>query len=105
MITTMPSPVARFDHHPKNPTSLDRHVEFFNQSEAAAAYQWEVSRVGEFASENLAIEFPDTGIFNVSLIAIHENNCKDTMNVPIDIEPIVIYRSEERRVGKECNVC
>lgn len=91
MITTMPSPVSRFDHHPKNPSSLDRYVEFINQSEAAAAYQWEVSRVGDFSSENLAIEFPDTGIFQVSLIAIHENSCRDTMSVPIDIEPIVIY--------------
>jgi len=91
MITTQPSPVADFSYSPKRPTSLDKFVQFVNHSEAAAAYVWEIDRLGNYSDIDLGIEFPDTGIYHVSLIAIHENNCKDTLTELVDIEPIVLY--------------
>ena len=91
MITTQPSPVADFDYNPARPSNLDKMVTFTNNSEAAIAYSWQVERIGRFSSKDLVINFPDSGIYNVSLIAIHENGCMDTLTEPIDIEPIVLY--------------
>lgn len=91
MITTQPSPVADFDFTPLRPTNLDKEVTFINKSEAAIAYGWNIERIGSYSSENLVINFPDSGIYNVSLIAVHENGCTDTLLRPVDIEPIVIF--------------
>ena len=91
MITTQPSPVADFDYNPARPTNLDKMVTFNNKSQAAIAYSWQVERIGQFSSEDLVINFPDSGIYRVSLIAIHENGCMDTLTQPVDIEPIVLY--------------
>lgn len=91
MITTQPSPIADFDYNPSRPTNLDKRVTFNNMSEAAVAYSWEIDRLGTYSSEDLVINFPDSGIYSVSLIAIHENGCMDTLTRPVDIEPIVIY--------------
>src|SRR5699024_1807625 len=48
MITTQPSPVADFSFSPNLPTSLDKFVQFVNHSEAAAAYVWEIDRLGNY---------------------------------------------------------
>ena len=91
MITTQPSPVADFDYNPVRPTNLDKMVTFNNKSEAAVAYSWEIERLGIYSTKDLVINFPDSGIYNVALIAIHENGCMDTLVQPVDIEPIVLY--------------
>lgn len=91
MITTKPSPVADFDYNPSRPSNLDKQVTFTNHSEAAVAYSWKIDRLGNYSSQDLVINFPDSGIYNVSLIAIHENGCMDTLIRPVDIEPIVLY--------------
>lgn len=91
MITTKPSPVAGFDYSPSRPSNLDKKVTFINESQDAVAYSWEIDRLGDFSSKDLIVNFPDSGIYDVSLIAIHENGCMDTLTRPVDIEPIVLY--------------
>lgn len=91
MITTQPSPVADFDYSPARPSNLDKMLTFTNKSQAAIAYEWQVQAVGRFSSKDLVVHFPDSGIYAVSLIAIHENGCMDTLRKLVDIEPIVLY--------------
>lgn len=70
---------------------MDKIVTFTNHSKEAVSYQWKIDRLDTYGDKDLVIDFPDTGLYQVSLMAVHENGCRDTMIRPVDIEPIVIY--------------
>ena len=81
VITVYPKPVARFEFSPENPVLPDDAVTFLNYSTGALGYRW------TFGDGNSAETFEPThkyaryGHYNVSLVAISEYGCEDSVYV------------------------
>ena len=85
------SPKANFSFSPDEPSNFNPTVFFTNQSERAARYTWIFGADGRSAEVDPVYTFPDTGLYNVALIAIHENGCSDTLVRELDVLPKVTY--------------
>lgn len=83
------SPIADFTFSPENPSVFEREVDFTDLSIDAIGWQWDFGGVGTSFIQNPTFTFPDTGIYDVRLIAVHESTCPDTAIVRIDISPEV----------------
>lgn len=89
-IEIMESPDAAFSFTPENPNFLDKELFFFDESVNAMGRQWNFANLGTSLQENPNFTFPDTGFYDVRLIAFHPNGCPDTLIQRIDISPEVI---------------
>ncbi len=85
------SPRADFSYSPDQPSNFNPHVQFSNQSENHISQQWIFDQVGRSGENNPSFTFPDTGMYQVYLIAVHENGCRDTSAQLIDVIPLVTY--------------
>jgi len=85
------SPVADFSYFPEEPSNFNPTVEFTNTSFNFVRQQWIFGDAGRSLVRDPTFTFPDTGAYLVDLIAIHENGCKDTATVLIDVLPRVTY--------------
>lgn len=90
-IETRPSPVADFIYNPEKPSNFDPLVYFTDQSIDAAAWEWDFNNEGIAFIKDPTFEFQDTGLKKISLIAFHQNGCRDTTFQFIDVEPKVTY--------------
>ncbi len=85
------SPVADFSFFPEEPSNFNPTVSFSNGSQNHIAQQWAFGNAGRSSEQHPTFTFPDTGRYLVSLIAIHENGCRDTTLREIDVLPRVTY--------------
>ena len=85
------SPKAAFTFFPEEPSSFNPVVDFTNQSNNFVDQRWLFDAVGRSQERDPTFVFPDTGTYQVALIAIHENGCRDTSLQEILILPRVTY--------------
>ena len=91
LITIRPSPTAAFTYSPLNPTSIEPHVDFMDESIDAVSWLWDLENDSMSMIQNPFHSFQNTGIQNVVLEVTHANGCKDETSQLIDIEPIIRY--------------
>ena len=84
-------PEADFRFTPDDPNSLNRTVQFTDQSTNAVKWLWEFGNEGAAFEANPTFTFRDTGIHEIQLVAFHPSGCPDTLIQIIDVEPIVTY--------------
>jgi PKD repeat protein len=88
-ITIHPTPIASFA------TSFDFGappfvVDFTNQSAGAQSYSWEFEEGAMSTAENPSHTFESLGEFDISLVAISDQNCSDTTSRRIQVlEPLL----------------
>jgi len=88
LIRVKPSPVADFDCSPEEFNSLNNDIFLTDQSLLAERLQWIIPGVGTSDELNPMFSLPDTGVYEINLIAIHESGCPDTMTKFIDVIPL-----------------
>jgi len=77
-ITVHPRPIASFTYLPEEPDMDSAFVQFKNHSIGATNYNWTINPFGTFTDFEPEVEYKDTGYFDVSLIAISDQDCRDT---------------------------
>ena len=85
------SPVADFSYFPEEPSNFNPTVEFTNQSANYVGQKWIFGDAGRSSERDPTFAFPDTGAYQVDLIAIHQNGCTDTSTQILDVLPRVTY--------------
>lgn len=89
LIRVLASPVAGFSFSPEMPNNFNREVQFIDESQRAVGVQWFFGSVGTNLERNPRYIFPDTGVFIVQQIAVHESGCTDTAFAVIDVQPLI----------------
>lgn len=90
-VTEPPEVVAEFDHIPV-PANIDAPViTFYNQSEHAVAWIWDMAGLGTFLDENPQFRFSDKypGTYEVCLISIDNHGCTDTICHDVVIDDVL----------------
>ncbi len=87
LIEVTPSPIADFSFTPEELNVVDPTANFFDNSIAAIAWDWDFNGVGSSNETNPSFTFPDTGMQVIQLIVTHPNGCTDTTSQLIDIFP------------------
>lgn len=90
-ITIRPSATAAFSYLPDEPTNFNPTVTFSNLSSNHIRQQWIFGEVGRSQNSDPVFTFPDTGSYQVALIAVHDNGCRDTMFQDIHVLPKITY--------------
>ncbi len=90
-IEVKPGPGAAFSYSPEDPTNVNPHVDFRNLSFDHIDQQWFFGAQGRSMENHPGYTFPDTGIYDVALIAYHENGCTDTVIQQVHILPRVTF--------------
>lgn len=73
-------------------TVINSNVTFFNQSSGAIFYNWDFNGIGFSSETNPTFNFPEEpGEYFITLIAIGEGGCTDTITKTINIEDEVIF--------------
>lgn len=87
LIEISPAPTAAFSVTPEQPNFRNRTINLINESLNAAAFEWDF---GSITSKEFSptFTFPDTGFYQVNLVAIHESGCVDSTSQIFDIAPI-----------------
>jgi gliding motility-associated-like protein len=85
------SPISEFSFLPEEPSSFNPRVEFTNLSSNYVDQRWIFDASGRSQERDPTFVFPDTGLYQVALIAIHENGCRDTSLQEILVLPRVTY--------------
>ncbi len=89
LIEISSTPTASFRFLPEQPSNLNPNVTFINESKNAESFNWSIGSILQTNEENPIVNFQDTGLYIVTLIAIHQSGCQDTLTKQLDIEPIV----------------
>jgi gliding motility-associated-like protein len=90
-IEVLVKPQAQFTFSPTSLSSLTDFVLFNNGSIDSDQYEW---YAGEFLFSQLrnpSLVSPDTGIYQIVLIAENLNGCRDTASVTIDVVPKITF--------------
>jgi len=90
-ISVEEKPTADFSFNPENPDIFNRQVSFTDLSTDSEAQQWNFNDDFITLEKNPNYFFPDSGMYEVRLIAFHETGCPDTIIKNIDIRPLVDY--------------
>ncbi|MEO5645255.1 MAG: PKD domain-containing protein, partial [Bacteroidia bacterium] len=88
-ITVYPDPVAGFSAFPQPATAIEPIIYFTDQSSGATAWEWNFGDVPNSSSslQNPVFEYPDSGCYYVQQIVISPNNCRDTTETLVCIQP------------------
>jgi gliding motility-associated-like protein len=92
-IKVFPKPFADFTYSP-DVIRVNRGItEFKNKSQRADKYLWEIEPFGSFSVKDPIVKYvePDTGKFQVMLIAENTHGCKDTAEAELYVYPIFNY--------------
>lgn len=84
-------PEADFDYEPKKLNQFNKSVEFINLSTGADSYEWLFYPDGSSTEKNPFFVFPDTGYKEITLWAISDNGCLDSLTRILDVEPEPTY--------------
>lgn len=88
-ISTRQSPEANFSFTPDQLNTFQRTARFSDLSNYAQTREWSFNDKDKSSILELDHTFRDTGLQKVSLIAINNNGCRDTLIKFIDLEPRV----------------
>ena len=90
VVKVHPLPKADFNYSPENPTIINPGIDFVNKSKQANYYQWLFENEEISTAINPTHYYPDTGEYEISLIAQTEYGCLDTItkNLHIDEEAV-----------------
>jgi len=86
-VTVLESPVAGFSYLPQNPSNLEPTVAFSDQSLKAQFWFYDFGNGDNSSVQNPVYTYPDTGVYYVRQIVRHENGCRDTMQILLDVAP------------------
>lgn len=93
MVIVDPYPIASFNFNPQIISMINPDVTFINTSWGATSYIWDFGDGGSSVQNSPAhtypIEFGES--FEVTLIAISENGCRDTTRSTIEVEEELIF--------------
>jgi gliding motility-associated-like protein len=78
-ITVHPKPTAAFSFSPEEPDLDNNSVQFRNLSTGANSYVWNISPFGESTDFEPQYNYTDSGFHPLQLIAISDQDCKDTV--------------------------
>ncbi len=95
MITVFPRPYAFFTPNPTIVSELDPIVFFNDQSIGADGWNWYFGDTNNLNNnsnfQNPIHTYSDTGAFTITLVAITEHGCTDTIRQNIYVDPNVSY--------------
>lgn len=91
VLTVVPDPIADFSFSPEEVSSLIPEVQFENLSENATQSQWFFGRGMTSIEPHPVFSFPDTGFFEVALVATNIAGCSDTLTQQLYVEPEIAY--------------
>ncbi len=83
--------LAAFDFTPKDLNTLQKTVDFVDQSTDAVKWRWQFGAVGTSSQQNPMFAFPDTGQYRVNLFITDDRGCTDSTSRFLDIKPLVIW--------------
>ncbi|CAN5891280.1 hypothetical protein BH11BAC7_BH11BAC7_06550 [soil metagenome] len=88
-ITVYPDPVAGFSAFPQPATAIEPIIYFTDESSGATAWEWNFGDVPNSSSslQNPVFEYPDSGCYYVQQIVTSPNNCRDTTETLVCIQP------------------
>ncbi|MFT5821827.1 MAG: gliding motility-associated-like protein [Crocinitomix sp.] len=79
-------PIANFVFDPVTTTTLDTEVDFTDYSSGASGWIWTFDSHGNSTDQNPSFIFPDQeGSYDVTLIAVSDNGCRDTITKTVNI--------------------
>lgn len=90
-VRVLAAPNAAFSCTPENPTNFAPEVTFTDQSTDAVAWSWDFGTGDNSGLQNPIYAFPDTGRYEVQLIATHQSGCQDSTSKFIDVQPRYTY--------------
>lgn len=80
-------PIANFIFDPIIATTIDAKVDFTDYSTSAGGWIWDFDSFGSSTDQNPSFVFPDqAGAYEVTLIAVSDNNCRDTITKVLNIQ-------------------
>lgn len=87
------NPVAAFTASPQTTTTIDTEIFFDNNSVGATSYEWNFGDGSGISNEtNPSHEYdPETGVYNITLVAISQAGCTDTVIGLIRINEALIF--------------
>jgi len=91
LIEIQSPPIAAFSFDPSFATNIDPVVNFFDESQNAAAWEWFLNGSLLTHDQNPVMNFQDTGWQEVTLIVTHPEDCKDTITQFVDVVPLVFF--------------
>jgi gliding motility-associated-like protein len=87
-VVVYPNPVAQFSYSPDPPSIINNVVQFQNESESVASYEWYIDDVRAGSEETLNYEFPSdrSGDYTVCLRVENEFGCEAAHCEYLEIE-------------------
>ncbi len=86
-VTVIESPVADFSYLPRELTNLAPTINISDESLRASFWFYNFGNESESSERNPTYTYPDTGIYVITQIVTHDNGCKDTLMVRVDVAP------------------
>lgn len=84
-------PVADFQFIPDSVGILNPGVQFEDQSQRAALWDWYIDGRRISDRPDISYVFPDTGMYQVTLVVTHALGCTDSLTRWLDVIPEVYY--------------
>lgn len=87
-VIVKPSPVADFYATPEQTDIRNPYGQFINTTAGSnVSYEWTIDRFATARSRDTAYTFPDTGSYNISLLAVNFNGCRDSISKVFRVRP------------------
>lgn len=86
-ITVIESPVAGFSYLPRELSNLTPTINIEDQSQSASFWFYDFGNGSQSSDRNPAFTYQDTGVYIINQIVTHDNGCKDTIEVRVDVAP------------------
>ncbi len=92
VVQVYPVPTAQFFSSPTQPV-VETDVLFFNTSQQAENYMWYlVPNEPPILAQDLTYNFANSGVYDITLVAINEYGCTDTTKQTMEVtNPIILY--------------
>jgi len=86
-ITVVESPIAGFTYLPKELSNLKPLLNITDASKDASFWFYSFGNGSQSSDRNPEYTYPDTGMYVITQIVTHENGCKDTIQINVDVAP------------------
>lgn len=86
-ITVLQSPVAGFTFEPSNPSNLEPTITIHDESSHASSWLYEFGTGDNSTDRNPIYTYRDTGIYHMVQWVSHENGCRDSLAIIVDVSP------------------
>lgn len=84
-VVVYPTPVAEFTSSSNNVSVYEPNIQFNDASTGATMWDWDFGDNETSILQNPYHTYPDTGIYMVTLVAINQYGCKDTVQHPMEV--------------------